>query len=228
MNGTYINHVQRWIFLVMLGIFVSNQARASVTDSISTHYVNGEFITYYKVQVKASDSICLAVSRYFVHGMCFQLDKLFGWALKGMNLRKEHKELMMFYFKSTSYNTQNHILRGVGDVIVPGIITIPDIYVDSRLSVLQSAHGIRAVNLNLVNASGFIKKMDTGFRVIPDINQRTWLVLESHIQFGWFFDLFITQNRFKSIMEWRLKRFVNNIKNEAERREKLQSINFKQ
>jgi hypothetical protein len=227
MSGTYINKAQRWIFLVMLGVFVSIQVQASVTDSIATHYVNGKFITYYKVQVNASDSICLAVSRDFVQGMCFQLDKLFGWALKDMNLRKEHKELMMFYFKSTSYNAQNHILRGIGDVIVPGIITIPDIYVDSRLTVLQRAHGVGMINLNLVSASGFIKKMDTGFRVIPNTHHEAWLVLESHIRFGWFFDMFITENRFKGIMEWRLKRFVNNLKDEAERREKNLHINIK-
>ena len=62
--------------------------------------------------------------------------------------------------------------------------------------------------------------MNNSLAVIPSKNKGNWLVLESHVKFGWFFNIFITQNRFKLIMEWRLKRFIHNLKDEAERREK--------
>lgn len=39
-----------------------------------------------------------------------------------------------------------------------------------------------------------------------------------HIRFGWFFNIFITQKRYRDIVEWRMQGFMNNMRDEAERR----------
>lgn len=193
--------------------------KASPTDSIATFYKDGKFTTYCHVWVNASDTVCSAVMRDYDYQMCYNLDALYPWALKGMNLRKEKNELMMFYFKSTSFNRETRILRGVGDVLVPGVITIPNIYVDCKLSGKQSVKS-NVVNLNLLSSNGFIRDMNNSFIVTSSKGKGNWFILETHVKFGWFFNIFITQNRFKIIMEWRLKRFIHNLKDEAERREK--------
>jgi hypothetical protein len=205
------------LFLFLLIIF---KTKATPQDSISTVYKDGEFITYSQVWVNASDSISNRVSNDFVYQMHYNLDELFGWALKGMNLRKEKNELMIFYFKSTSYNKESHIIRGIGDVIVPGIITFPNIIIDSRLSERKFTTGKSTINIDLLYSDGFLKKMFGRFTIIPKRNNASLFTLETHIRFGWFFNIFITQNRFKKIMEWRLKKFVHNLKDEAERRER--------
>ena len=205
------------LFLFLLIIF---KTKATPQDSISTVYKDGEFITYSQVWVNASDSISNRVSNDFVYQMHYNLDELFGWALKGMNLRKEKNELMIFYFKSTSYNKESHIIRGIGDVIVPGIITFPNIIIDSRLSERKFTTGKSTINIDLIYSDGFLKKMFGRFTIIPKRNNASLFTLETHIRFGWFFNIFITQNRFKKIMEWRLKKFVHNLKDEAERRER--------
>jgi hypothetical protein len=153
--------------------------------------------------------------------MRYNLDKLFSWALKGLNLRKEKNELMMFYLKSTTFNKETNVIKGVGDAIIPGLITFPNIIVESKLSSKINRKGKSSFDLNMLNAKGFIKTMNNSFLVIPTKNKGNWYILETHVRFGWFFDFFITQKRFKSIMEWRLKRFVHNLKDEAERREKI-------
>jgi hypothetical protein len=127
---------------------------------------------------------------------------------------------MIFYFKSTSYNKESHIIRGIGDVIVPGIITFPNIIIDSRLSERKFTTGKSTINIDLLYSDGFLKKMFGRFTIIPKRNNASLFTLETHIRFGWFFNIFITQNRFKKIMEWRLKKFVHNLKDEAERRER--------
>jgi len=212
---------------ILLFFFLTNviSSNASSFDSISTVYKDGEFITYSQVLVDASDSISNKVTNDFVHQMHYNLDGLFSWALKGMNLRKEKNELMVFYFKSTTYNKETHIIRGVGDVIVPGIITFPNIIVDSKLTERKFTNGKSTVNIDLLYSDGFLKKMFGTFSVIPKRNNSSLFTLETHIRFGWFFNIFITQNRFKKIMEWRLKKFVLNIKDEAERREKTFELN---
>jgi hypothetical protein len=39
------------------------------------------------------------------------------------------------------------------------------------------------------------------------------------LKFGWFFNIFITKKRYKSIIEWRIKKFSENIKDECERKQ---------
>jgi len=207
-------------FLILFLLAIVTSSKASSLDSISTIYKNGEFITYCQVRVDASDSISNTVTKDFVYQMHDNLDALFGWALKGMNLRKEKNELMVFYFKSTKYNKETHTVRGIGDVIVPGVITFPNIIVDSRLTEKRFTNGKSTVDIDLLYSDGFLKKMYGIFTVIPKRNNTSLFTLETHIRFGWFFNIFITQHRFKQIMEWRLKKLVHNLRDEAERREK--------
>ena len=201
---------------------------ASSIDSISTTYKDGQFTTYSQVFVNASDSTCSIVTKDYDYQMRYNLDALFPWALKGMNLRKEKKELMMFFFKSTSFNKESSVLRGIGDVIIPGVITFPNIYVDCKLTSKPTINGNSTVYLNLLSSNGFIKNMNNSFSVIPVANKKgNWFILVTNVRFGWFFNIFITEKRFKSIMEWRLKQFIHNLKNEAERRVKIPSTNKK-
>ena len=192
---------------------------ASPTDSISTVYRDGEFITYCQVWVKASDSISNVVINDFDYQMCYNLDELMGWALKGLNLRKERNDLMIFYFKSTSFNKETGILRGIGDVIVPGIITFPNIIVDSKHYHKKTTKGKNTVSIDLHYSDGFINKMFATLTNNPRNAKGGWYTLETHIRFGWFFDIFITQKRFPKIMEWRLKRLIYNLRDEAEKKE---------
>ena len=212
---------QNILFLLFLSFFITSKAKASPTDSISTAYKNGEFVTYCQFKVNASDSICNVVTLDFEYQMRYNLDELFGWALKGMNLRKEKNELMVFYFKSTTYNKETNTIRGIGDVIVPEIITFPNIIVDSRISEKKYKNGTKSINIDLLNSNVFLKKMIGSFTVVPKKHKTCYYILETHIRFGWFFNFFITQKRYRSIIEWRLKRFVLNIRDEAERREKF-------
>jgi hypothetical protein len=213
--------MKNWLLLLLLIFCFELSISASTTDSISTIYRDGEFVTYCQVWVKASDSISNAVANDFDYQMRYDLDGLFGWALKGLNLRKEKKDLMLFYFKSTSFNKETGTIRGIGDVIITNTITYPNIVVDSKLSKKKFSNGKSEFYIDLLYSNGFMKKMFATFTVIPKKEVGTWYVFENHVHFGWFFDIFITQNRFKNIMEWRLKRFVTNLKNEAERRERL-------
>ena len=141
-----------------------------------------------------------------------------------MNLRKEKQELMMFYFKSTSFNKKTNILISVGDVIIPGVITVPDVSITTLLTTKKYTSGKSTANMDFISSNGFVKKMNTTFSTIPKKEKGVWFILETRAQFGWFFNIFITQNRYKSTLEWRLKQYVHNLKNEAERREKNRVI----
>lgn len=208
------------IITILLFLFV--KINASVQDSISTVYVDGHFKTYCHISTSTSDSISNEVINKFVYEMCYDLDGLFKWGLKGMSLANSKDELLKFDFRATKYDKSTRILRGIGDVIVPGVTRFPDLFIDSKLTQLKYSDGKRDTRLNLVSENTFIKSMTGVFSFVPKgKNKYGYYVLESNIKFGWYFNVFLTQSRYKKIMEWRLKQLVRNIKEESERREKM-------
>lgn len=206
-------------YLYIFTLLIS--AKGSSHDSISTVYNDGVFRSYCQMTTTASDSTSNKVITKFVSQMCYDLDGLFSWGLKGMSLANANDELLKFDFKRTEYEKNTSILRGIGDVIVPGVKTFPNIFVDSKLTQIQYKNGRRTVQLNLVSKNAFIKSLKGVFSFVPKgKNNYSYYILESNIEFNWFFNVFITQTRYKKIMEWRLKQLVKNMKEESEKREK--------
>ena len=86
---------------------------------------------------------------------------------------------------------------------------------------IQNIHNKKRTFIKSIVHNNVMKSMNNAFTVNPTKNKGVWYTLDSRVRFGWFFDIFITQKKFKAIMEWRLKKFVHNLKDEAERRGKL-------
>ena len=213
--------IKKVTFLFVVYILNLQCLFSSTSDSIKSNYANGEFHTFCQLAVNSNDSISNEVVNKFVYQMCYDLDGLFKWGLKGMSLSNSKDELLKFDFKTTKYDKKTSILRGIGDVIVPGITTFPDVFIDSKVVLLKYANGNRDVKLELVSENTFIKNMVGTFSFIPKNDKKTaYYKLETHIQFGWFFNIFITQTRYKKIMEWRIKQLLINMKEESEKRQK--------
>jgi len=214
--------MKKYLLLILFYLSGALSSYATSADSISTVYKNSEFVTYCQISVNASDSISNEVINKFVYQMCYDLDGLFTWGLKGMSLTNSKDELLKFDFKTTKFDKKTAILRGIGDVIVPGVTTFPNIYIDSKVTQKKYANRHRDVRLDLVTANPFIKKMIGVYTFIPKGQNKTGsYILETHIKFGWFFDIFITQYRYKKIMEWRIRKLVQNMKEESVKRERM-------
>lgn len=192
------------------------------TDSISTKYINGEYLTYCQVWVNSPKDVMSEVVKDLEHQTKYDLEALFCWAFEGLNLRLEKDELIEFNLKSTKYNSKTGLIRSTADVIVPYLITFPNVHIDSKLEYVPLKDGRVKVNIIVLYSDAFLKKTIGVFYLIPKTNG-CWISLETRVKFGWFFDIFITQSKFKSIMEWRFIRLMHNIKDEAERRNKLQN-----
>ena len=63
-----------------------------------------------------------------------------------------------------------------------------------------------------------MKKAFGTFYIIPISNNQVMLVIDVHMKFGWFFNIFVTQNIYKSVFEWRIQGFMNNMRKEMIRR----------
>ncbi|HLP05686.1 MAG TPA: hypothetical protein VK152_09680, partial [Paludibacter sp.] len=166
-NFAPMNKTTILLSFIFLGM---SKLMAFPPDSVSTGYKHGEFVTTCQVHVNASDSICTAVTHSFDNQLKNNFDALFGWALKGMNLRNEEKknDLLIFYFKSTRYNKTTNIIRGIGDITVPGIMTSPDIFVDIRITTKKYSNGKTCFYIDFINSNGFIKNMSCIFSILPE------------------------------------------------------------
>lgn len=207
-----------FLFFLCKGVFVFSIP----TDSISTKYINGEYLTYCQVWVNSPKDVMSEVVKDLEHQTKYDLEALFCWAFVGLNLRLEKDEFIEFNLKSTKYNSKTGLIRSTADVIVPYLITFPNVHIDSKLEYVPLKDGRVKVNIIVLYSDAFLKKTIGVFYLIPKTNG-CWISLETRVKFGWFFDIFITQSKFKSIMEWRFIRLMHNIKDEAERRNKLQN-----
>jgi len=207
------------LILFCLGLLLFQFSFSSPNDSISTRYNKGVFNSYCQISTSANDSVSNAVVNHFVQQMCYDIKGLFKWGLKGMSLKNEKDELLVFDFKRTSYSKQTGILKGIGDVVVPGVTTINDVSVDSKLTIRTYTSGKREVKLDLAKSNLFIKSMSGSFYFVPKGDNKTaYFQIRTSISFSWFFDVFITQKRYQSIMEWRLRQVLLNLREEAEKR----------
>jgi len=213
---------KKYLFLFILLLTVAATGKASPNDSISTRYTNGQFTTYCQLGISANDSITNEVVNLFVSQMCSDIKGLFKWGLKGMSLAREKDEIVYFDFKETRYNSKTGILKGIGDVIVPGVTTFNDLSVDTRLTLRNFSGGKREVRLDLASPNLFIRELRGSFYFTPKGNRKYgYLQLITNVRFAWFFDVFITQKTYKTVLEWRIRQVLKNIKEESDKRTKL-------
>jgi len=213
--------MNKFILVVVFCFGCLAESFTSTNDSISTHYKNGEYITYSLVLVDVPREIMNNVLDDFIFQSKYDLDELFKWALVGMKLRNEKDDIIVFNMKSTTYDKKNNIIKSLNDVIVPNIISFPNIQLNSRMIKTLQDNGNTNLEIDVLYSDAFLKKTKGYFNIIPVDNKTCFVKLETRVQFGWFFNFFINQISFKYIMEWRFKKILDNVCKEAERRTKL-------
>lgn len=223
-NKTNISSLKHIAFIICV-LFVSvSTALASTPDSISSVYKAGKFETHFQSKTKASNEIAQDVAEYLVTDFHNSPGHLFTWALKGLGLQNKDNELIIV-FKSSEHDPKTGITHGVFDIVVPGVTTFKDIKVDAIVSKIKYTSGVVKVTANIIYSSLLLKNAMATLLLIPQKNNDLMLVTNVNINFGWFFNFFITKKRYKSIVEWRIKKFNENIIDECNRRQGIEAGN---
>ena len=150
-------------------------------------------------------------------------NQLFVWALKGVGKRDDdaHNELLVV-LKEASYDQVSGKSLLVIDVQVPGVMNLSDQMVESKITEIVGYNGAYKVYVDILYSNALLKKADGMFFVKPISENKTELSVKFKIRFGWFFNIFITQRRYRNLFEWRCDGFMLNMKNEMERRSNLE------
>ena len=187
-------------------------------DSIWTVYNNGEFTTKCQLRIKASNHVVSDVSDYLVSDFHNSPGHLFDWALKDLGLQEKKNNELIIIYKSSTNDEKTGVTHGVFDIEVPNTTTFRNIRVDAKVIKIKYINGVSKVSADIKYSTLLLDKAFGILTIIPQKNNEQLFVTNVRIKFGWFFNLFITKKRYKSIVEWRVKKFSENMKNECEQR----------
>ena len=148
---------------------------------------------------------------------------LFEWALKGVGKQEDdEKDAILLVLKSTVYNPQTSVGSIKTDIVVPGFTTFRDVDIESKVTKEQLKDGSIRVTVDVYYSNSFLKKAYGTYHIYPNGSDKVTLKIHTYIRFGWFFDLFITQRRYRNLAEFRVDKFMDNMRKESERRYQLQ------
>jgi hypothetical protein len=196
-------------------------AMALPNDSIETTYRDGEFFTQYQTKVKASNIIASEVATNLITDFHNKPNNLFNWALKDLGLQDKKKNELIFIFKSSTNDIKSGYTHGKFDIVVPYFTTFNNVIVDAIVRKTKYNNGEMKVTANIIYSSLLLKNALGVLTIIPLKNNELLLITKVNIKFGWFFNIFITKKRYKNIVEWRIKKFTENVKYECEHRQNV-------
>lgn len=205
-------------FCISMCLCISNAALgvASQNDSIFTTYTDGQFSTYYKIPVSCTTTEAEEVLDDFISQFRGDPDLLFEWALHGLG--SQQGDDLLIDLKQTLYDAETGIGTIITDLIIPGFTTFKDITIESKITKTYLPNKAVKVFVDVYNLNFFMKKAYGTYYIIPVSSNQVMLAIDVHMKFGWFFNIFITQNIYKKIFEWRIHGFMHNMKKEIIRR----------
>ena len=199
-------------FILLFFNFFVNGLIAIPVDSLITTYKDGVFTTQYITEIKVSENTAEKVTDRLVSDFHEVTADLFKWALKDLGLQKRANE-MIIELESSKHDTKTGITNGLFTIKIPHVRTFRNVKVDAIVT-KKVTNGLANVSGTIVYSSLLLENGMANLYILPK-NNKLYLYTNSRAKFGWFFNLFITNNRYKSIVEWRVKKFTDNVKEEC-------------
>ena len=190
---------------------------------LQTVYKDGTFTTTATVDVDCHAKVAVGTVNDFSAQFVGDPNQLFEWALKGVGKSDDdnHNEVLLV-LKEASYDKVSGMSRLIIDVQVPGVMNLSDQVVESKITEIVGYNGVYNVYVDILYSNALLKKANGMFFVKPISENKTELSVKFKVRFGWFFNIFITQRRYRNLFEWRCDGFMLNMKNEMERRSNLE------
>ena len=204
--------------------------------AIFTTYTDQTFRTECAVLVNASPEVADTVVDSLVGDFQNNPEHLFDWAFSGIGKQDdEAKESFLIEYKTTSYDPKTGKGKIVMDVIIPHVKRFKDICIDGFMIDKHGSHTnydkiadidnfhvkditkySRKVFINATYSGSLLESAYGNLYVVPLAGDKTAYIMDMHVKFGWFFNIFISKRLYQKTMEWRIARYVENLKTSAE------------
>lgn len=202
---------------------------------VTSIYSNKAYSTVVGVPVDAPAEVSDSIFVRFIHDFQTSPDALFDWALYGTGTQDDQeKNTFLLEYKETVYIPEENYGRITTDIIVPGFTRIKDIkfegdVIDEKRPVVYNP-GLCVDSLKINNVPGFNRHFNIdvtysgkliehgwgNLYIIPIDTTHSAFLMDINIKYGWFFNLFINMKTYRNSVEWRVNRYMNNLKRVAE------------
>ena len=186
---------------------------------VKTTYSKGTFHTNKTVTIDADFNRCSMVIDSFITDFQTNPPRLFEWAFKGLGQthRNDGSDDIVLKINSTYYNPDSAKSVINADFVMSNGFTIRNKDLMSYVHDYNQA-STRRIEVEFYYSGMLLKRADGTFILTRLDTNHTQASISIDIRFGWFFNIFVTQRRHREVIEWRISRFVDNIKTEAEKK----------
>jgi hypothetical protein len=188
----------------------------AILFSILTLFRDGMFHTTYETDVQASTEACNVVIDDMIY--CLQTDpkQLSEKYFAGLGMQSDTKKNVFYLeWKESSYFPERQYSKLLLDVLVNEKPFLKDVVVEAQVT--DSMSDLRRdIRVDIDYAGTLLKEAYGTFHVMPTGENTAKIGVDVHVKFGWFFRIFISRKVYSDTIDWRLVRFVENLKLRSE------------
>ena len=188
----------------------------AILFSVLTTLSGGMFHTSYETQVAAGAEECNQVIDSMIYYLQTDPEMLSDRFFGGLGKQEDTKKNAFYLiWKESEYIPEKQYSKLVLDVLVDEKPFLKDIMVESTVTDTMAGNQ-RDIRVDIHYAGSLIKEAYGTFHVLPISENSATMGMEVHVKFGWFFRIFITRKVYSETIDWRLMRFVTNLKLRSE------------
>ena len=188
----------------------------AILFSVLTTLSDGMFHTKYETEVGASAEACNVVVDDMIH--CLQTDPalLSEKYFAGLGMQSDTKKNAFYLeWKESTYVPEKQYSRLALDVLVNEKPFLRDVVIEAMVT--DSLSGDRRdIRVDIHYAGTLIKEAYGLFHIMPTGENTAKIGMDVHVKFGWFFRIFISRKVYSETIDWRLVRFVENLRLRSE------------
>lgn len=201
---------------------------------LTTHF-NQTYRTQCAVDVNAPVEMADRVINQLVYDFQYDFEHLFDWAFLNLGKQQDdNRDALLLESRSITYNPDMEYGKIVLDVIIPKFITIPNISIDGVIrderreqlfDSLRTSDGLIMDSIHIwsrhmyieANKAGVIfEKAYGNLYIIPTAEDHSIYFMDINFRFNWFLQMFISMKTYKNTIQWRVEKYMKNLKHAAE------------
>ena len=188
----------------------------AILFSVLTTLSDGMFHTAYETTVEASAESCNVVIDSMIYYLQTDPAKLSEQFFAGLGKQEDTKKNAFYLvWKASEYQPEEQYSKLVLDVLVNERPFLSDVVIESMVT--DSLSGDRRdIRVDINYAGSLLKQAYGTFHILPTGENTARIGMDVHVKFGWFFRIFISRKVYSETIDWRLVRFVTNLKMTAE------------
>ncbi|MBR5855192.1 MAG: hypothetical protein IKY87_05930 [Paludibacteraceae bacterium] len=174
------------------------------------------FHTTYETEVTATADSCNAVVDDMIYCLQTNPELLSEQYFAGLGMQEDtDKNAFYLEWKESTYVPEKQYSRLVLDVLVNEKPFLRDVVIEAMVT--DSLSGDRRdIRVDIHYAGTLIKEAYGLFHIMPTGENTAKIGMDVHVKFGWFFRIFISRKVYSETIDWRLVRFVENLRLRSE------------